>query len=70
MALSDSHNNPSVSDTVCEEMVDTFQADPNYQAFTLHCGDLADNHSEDNWQSSSIFATNTNIREMLANLQF
>ena len=69
LAYGDTRTNPDKHDLVCEEMVDTFQADPNYQTFTLLTGDwVAVGERESDWTNQFFDPSYVNTHYMQANL--
>ena len=69
LAYGDTRTYPYAHDWVNQAMVDTFQADPNYQTFTLHVGDWVEyGMTEPSWTNEFFNAGRLNTRQMLANL--
>ena len=69
MAYGDTRTYPYAHDWVNQAMVDTFQADPNYQTFTLHVGDwVTQGMLESSWANEYFHPGCLNTRQMLANL--
>ncbi len=70
MAYGDTRNNPDIHDSVDANMVDTYQADANYQSIVLHSGDWVSSDSEDNWASHWFDPNWVNSHEIQLNVPF
>ena len=69
IAYGDTRTNAQVHDQVAEAVVATYTADPDWQTFILHVGDLvSDGNSESVWQNEFFSPGLTHIRDMTAQL--
>ncbi len=69
VSYGDTRSNPEVHDTIAQQVVRLFQADPAFQTFNLIEGDLVSNGDSESAWSSQFFDPNLkNIRAELANL--
>lgn len=69
LAYGDTRSFPAVHDSVAAGMVATFEADPEFQTFTLLSGDLVGNGDlEEHWDEEFFDPAYPNIAELHANL--